>query len=55
MPTIEGTWSAIKRSIPIRRRTAGAVTGHLFEFIWRRLHRDELWSAFIDSLRAARE
>jgi hypothetical protein len=49
--TIEGTWSALKRFIPIRRRTANCVAGHLFEFIWRRLHTNALWISFLQALR----
>lgn len=48
--TIEGTWAALKRSIPIARRTREKVCGHLFEFIWRRLHDADLWGGFISGL-----
>lgn len=48
--TIEGTWWALKRSIPISRRTRGKVAGHLFEFIWRRLHQEDLWNGFLTAL-----
>ena len=49
--TIEGTWSALKKSIPFSRRTRGKITPHLFEFIWRRLNAKNLWNMFIDALR----
>jgi hypothetical protein len=49
--TIEGTWCALKKSIPVRRRTRGLITGHLFEFIWRRIHYKSLWNGFIDALK----
>ena len=49
--TIEGTWSALKRSIPVRRRTKGKITPHLFEFIWRRIHASNLWAGFVNALR----
>lgn len=49
--TIEGTWSALKRSIPVCRRTRGKVTGHLFEFMWRRANQNNIWTAFLSALR----
>jgi hypothetical protein len=49
--TIEATWCALKKSIPITRRTRGKVCGHLIEFIWRRLNQNDLWTAFISALR----
>jgi hypothetical protein len=49
--TIEGTWSALKRGISARARTESAIGESLLEFIWRRLHADELWDAFIEALR----
>jgi transposase-like protein len=45
---IEGTWSGIKRIVPIRCRVKNKLKGHLFEFIWRRSNKINLWKAFID-------
>jgi transposase-like protein len=49
--TVEGTNYAIKRNIPLRNRTATSIPTHLLEFIWRRLHKDNLWDSFIACLR----
>jgi hypothetical protein len=46
---IEGTWSGVKRKIPVRNRTAG-LEGNLWEFIWRRRHGSDLWNGFLDAL-----
>jgi hypothetical protein len=48
--TIEGTWCALKKMIPTCRRTRGKLQGHLFEFIWRRANRKDLWSAFVEAM-----
>ena len=47
--TIEGTWSGVKRKIPVRNRTK-KITPHLFEFIWRRKYKNDLWNNFISLL-----
>jgi len=47
--TIEGTWSGIKRKIPIRNRTKDCGD-NLWEFIWRRRHISDLWSGFLGAL-----
>lgn len=47
--TIEGTWSGIKRKIPVRNRTLDCEN-NLWEFIWRRRHRYDLWGGFLESL-----
>lgn len=47
--TIEGTWSALKRKIPIRNRTVDCED-NLWEFIWRRRHSSDLWGGFLDAL-----
>lgn len=49
--TIEGTWAGVKLGIPQRNRTKGAIGEHLFEFIWRRFNRADLWGAFISALK----
>jgi hypothetical protein len=48
--TIEGTWSGLKRRIPIRDRTERLIGPYLWEFIWRRKNKERLWDAFIDAL-----
>ncbi len=47
--TIEGTWSALKRNVPIRNRTM-ACGDNLWELIWRRIHSSDLWNGFLDAL-----
>jgi hypothetical protein len=49
--SIEGTWAGIKLGIPRRNRVAGEIDVHLFEFIWRRLHENDLWAGFLSALR----
>jgi transposase-like protein len=45
--TIEGTWAGIKRNIPVQNRTYWAIEGHLYEFIWRRAHHNDLWESLL--------
>ena len=47
--TIEGTWSAVKRKLPIRNRTV-KCEDNLWEFVWRRRHESDLWSGFLGAL-----
>lgn len=49
--TIEGTWSGVKRRVPVRNRVASAIDLHLLEFVWRRNNIDDLWGAFIRALK----
>ena len=48
--TVEGTNYAIKRSIEPRNRTYDLLPSYLFEFIWRRKHKNKLWEGFINAL-----
>jgi transposase-like protein len=48
---IEGTWSGVKRKVPVRNRTKGLIDEHLLEFIWRRKNKDDLWNGFLDALK----
>jgi transposase-like protein len=48
--TIEGTNNALKIMIKPRNRTA-VIEDHLFEFVWRRKNRDDLWGAFMCALK----
>jgi transposase-like protein len=48
--TIEGNNNALKIRISARNRTQ-EIDEHLLEFIWRRKHINELWSAFITALK----
>src|SRR5271154_463914 len=49
--TIEGTWAGIKIGLPRRNRILDGIDCHLFEFIWRRRNRNNLWKGFLDALR----
>ena len=49
--TIEGTWNGIKINIPIRNRTEKDLDSHLLEFIWRKKHNNDLWTALLNALR----
>ena len=47
---IEGSWAGMKRGIAPRNRTKMMLEKHLLEYIWRKKHRNNLWSAFIYAL-----
>ena len=49
--TIEGTWAGIKLGIPGRNGVAGEVDNHLFEFVWHRVHENNLWVGYLNALR----
>jgi hypothetical protein len=49
--TIEGTWAGIKLGLPRRNRVLEGIDEHLFEFIWRRKHQNNLWQGFLSALR----
>jgi hypothetical protein len=40
--TVEGTNCALKRTVPVRNRTASSLEQFLSTFIWRRLHDSDL-------------
>lgn len=48
---VEGLNSALKRKIPIRNRTKKQITGHLCEYVWRRLNSTNLYDAFVNAIR----
>jgi hypothetical protein len=48
--TIEGTWNGLKMKIKPRNRNKDSIDMHLFEFIWRRKHKDQLWNAILHAL-----
>jgi transposase-like protein len=49
--TIEGSWNGMKMNIKPKNRTEKELGDHLFEFIWRRQNRSNLWESFIAALR----
>jgi transposase-like protein len=48
---IEGTWSGLKSNVPVMCRVIGRLQGKLFEFIWRRENKANLWEKFLELLR----
>jgi len=48
---IEGTWSAMKVSIPKRKRTENDIEPCLFEYVWRRNNQGNLWASFIIAIK----
>ena len=48
---IEGTWSAMKVSIPKRKRTEKDIEPCLFEYVWRRNNQGNLWASFIIAIK----
>jgi hypothetical protein len=48
--TIEATWSAFKRGIKPRRRTADMIDEEIEVFIWRRKNASNLWNALLDAV-----
>lgn len=48
--TVEGTNNALKIQVRPRNRTQN-IDEHLAEFIWRRKHNADLWSAFLEALK----
>ena len=50
---IEGTSCAIKKKIFSRQRIKGMLNKKHIEFIWRRKNSENLWDAFIESIRTA--
>jgi transposase-like protein len=49
--TIEGTWSGVKRKIPVRNRNRSSIDEHLLEFVWRRKNLSSLWNSFLYALK----
>ena len=49
--TIEGTWSGIKRKIPVRNRVKEGMEEHLWTFMWKRIHQDNLWEGLIEAFK----
>ena len=48
--TIEGTWYAVKRTCPVKKRKKKWIPGCLFQFMWRRVNEGNLWNALIRAL-----
>lgn len=49
--TVEGTNFALKRSVPIRCRTAKSAPGFLQLFMWKRQHEGDLWNALMQAMK----
>jgi len=52
--TIEGTWGAQKKSIPVSKRNGADLQDCLFEFMWRRDNAGNLWSGLLEGLSKVR-
>jgi hypothetical protein len=48
--SIEATWCGLKVLIPKSNRTRD-VDDYLWEYVWRKQHRETIWKSFIDALR----
>ena len=48
--SIEGTLSAVKRTIPVRNCTRHDIENWLIKFIWMRYNRDNLWLSFLEAI-----
>ena len=49
--TIEGLWNGLKLNIRPRNHVKESMDERLFEFIWRRKNKGNLWQAFINNLK----
>ena len=49
--SIEGTWSAMKSEIPSRCFSQPIIENYVAEFVWRRLHNENLWLDFLQCLK----
>lgn len=47
---IEGTWNGIKINLKSRNRTKHKIEEHLFEYIWRRKNKNNLWDSLINAI-----
>ena len=52
--TIEGLWNGIKMQIPPRRYGRNDLQHCIFEVMWRKQHKDDLWTALLELLRDTR-
>lgn len=52
--TIEGMWNAVKKKVPSQCRTAAQLQPYLWEFVWRRRNKTQVWNRFMFLLRVVR-
>jgi len=52
--TIEGTWGAQKKAIPVHKRNGAELQDCLDEFMWRRANAGDLWSAMVKAFSTVR-
>jgi transposase-like protein len=50
--TIEGNWNGLKLMLRPRARTRRNIDEALVEFAWRRINKNNLWTAFLECLKA---
>jgi transposase-like protein len=48
---VEGLNNGLKLKIPVRNRVKRGIEGHLCEYIWRKLHKNNLWDSLIVAMR----
>ena len=48
---IENKWGVLKRKIPRNCRRKERLRPYLFEQVWRNIHKDNLWDAFLGALK----
>lgn len=49
--TIEGIWNGLKIVIAPRNRGREGIEGHIAEYQWKRIHKDDRWYAFLGMIR----
>lgn len=52
--TIEGMWGHMKKVIPRQSRTNKGIEAYLWEFMWRRQHKGNLWNRLMHCLKVTR-
>lgn len=52
--TIEGMWNAVKKTVPSQCRTAAELQPYLWNFVWRRRNKAQVWNRFMFLLRVVR-
>jgi hypothetical protein len=48
---LQGNWSSLKKFISVRNRQKHLIEKYLHEFIYRRKHKDNLFEAFLNTLK----
>ena len=51
---IEGSWAHMKAKTPSRKYSKDLLQGHLFEFLWRNQHSQEMWHGLLSAMASVR-